>query len=50
MAEPIFKTAKGAQDYILNRTREVGTQISRENNRLNQQLNKSYADFTRQPQ
>jgi hypothetical protein len=45
MAEPIFKTAKGAQDYILNRTREVGTQISRENNRLNQQLNKSYADF-----
>ena len=45
MAEPIFKTAKGAQDYILNRTREVGTQISRETTRLNQQLNKSYADF-----
>lgn len=45
MAEPIFKTAKGAQDYILNRTREVGTQISRETTRLNQELNKSYADF-----
>ena len=45
MAEPIFKTAKGAQDYILNRTREVGTQISRETTRLNQQLNKNYADF-----
>jgi hypothetical protein len=45
MAEPTFKTFKEAEAYTVNRTREVGTQISRETTRLNQQLNKSYADF-----